>query len=242
MPYGDGGSGAVRGVGAMPFGDGGSGAVRGRRGASPYGLRRSHGTDPAGRGVLVDVRQGSDGQTVIHFRAAGVTLLLAHLLLVGWLTLRPLDVPWITAANFEPLASIRADLALGPVEATRRIGGALLLLAPLGVLLPMAGGRIFVSPWVSLLRTVAAGALISLAIELGQTGVPGQVVDIDSVLLNTTGVVLAHLLVVPVCRARLRRRGVPGVRDLPRYRQETRLRDEAPGGPTPTITRVGIAP
>ncbi|SCG05766.1 VanZ like family protein, partial [Streptomyces sp. Ncost-T6T-2b] len=70
----------------------------------------------------------------------------------------------------------------------------------------MAGGRIFVSPWISLLRTVTAGALISLAIELGQTGVPGQVVDIDSLLLNTTGVVLAHLLVVPLCRARLRRR------------------------------------
>ncbi|MFE7456267.1 VanZ family protein [Streptomyces sp. NPDC057554] len=188
------------------------------------------------------MRQGSDGQTVIHFRAVGLTLLLAHLLLVGWLTLRPLDVPWITAANFELLAGIRADLALGPVEATRRIGGALLLLAPLGVLLPMAGGRVFVSSWVSLLRTVTAGALISLAIELGQTGVPGQVVDVDSVLLNTAGVAVAHLLVVPVWRARLRRRGLPGVRDLPRYRQETRLRDEAPGGSTPTITRVGIAP
>ncbi|MFI2117408.1 VanZ family protein [Streptomyces rubiginosohelvolus] len=188
------------------------------------------------------VRHSSDGQTVIPFRAAGVTLLIAHLLFVGWLTLRPLDVPWITAANFEPLAGIRADLALGPAEAARRIGGALVLLAPLGVLLPMAGGRIFVSPWVSLLRTVAAGALISLAIELGQTGVPGQVVDIDSLLLNTTGVVLAHLLVVPVCRARLRRRGLPGVRDLPRHRHETRLRDEAPQGSTPTITGVGLAP
>ncbi|PCG87575.1 hypothetical protein CIB93_02455 [Streptomyces sp. WZ.A104] len=188
------------------------------------------------------VRQGSDGQTVIHFRAAGVTLLLAHLLLVGWLTMRPLDVPWIAAANFEPFAGIRADLALGRTEAARRIGGALLLLAPLGVLLPMAGGRIFVSPWVSLLRTVTAGALISLAIELGQTGVPGQIVDVDSVLLNTTGIALAHLLVVPVCRARLRRRGLPGVRDLPRYHQETRLRDEAPQGSTPTITGVGIAP
>ncbi len=106
----------------------------------------------------------------------------------------------------------------------------------------MAGGRIFVSPWLSLLRTAAAGALISLAIELGQTGVPGQVVDIDSLLLNTTGVVLAHLLVVPFCRARLRRRGLPGVRDLPHHRQETRLRDEAPGGTTPTITGVGLAP
>ncbi|MCX4674711.1 VanZ family protein [Streptomyces sp. NBC_01433] len=184
----------------------------------------------------MDVRQGSGGQTVIRFRAAGVSLLFAHLLLVAWLTLRPLDVPWMTAANFEPLAGIRADLALGAVEAARRIGEGLLLLAPLGVLLPLAGGRLFVSPWVSLVRTVAAGALISLAIELAQTAVPGQVVDIDSLLLNTAGVGLAHLLVVPVCRARLRRRGQSGVRDAPR------LRDEAPGGPTPTIPRVGIAP
>ncbi|MFD7748455.1 VanZ family protein [Streptomyces sp. NPDC059698] len=190
----------------------------------------------------MDVRHSSDGQTVIHVRAAGATLLAAHLLLVGWLTLRPLDVPWITAANFEPFAGIRADLALGPVEAARRIGGALLLLAPLGVLLPMAGGRIMVSPWLSLVRTTAAGALISLAIELGQTGVPGQVVDVDSLLLNTAGVVLAHLLVVPLCRARLRRRGFPGARDLSYHRQETRLRDEAPGGSTPTITGVRLAP
>ncbi|MEI7033161.1 VanZ family protein [Streptomyces pratensis] len=188
------------------------------------------------------VRQGSGGQAVIHFRAAGVTLLLVHLLLVGWLTLRPLDVPWMMAANFEPFAGIRADLARGPVEAARRIGGALLLLAPLGVLLPMAGGRVSVPSWVSLLRTVTAGALISLAIELGQTGVPGQVVDVDSLLLNTAGVALAHLLVVPVCRARLRRGGLPGVRGLPRHEAETRLRDEAPGGSTPTITGVGIAP
>ncbi|WP_457515207.1 VanZ family protein [Streptomyces sp. TE33382] len=182
------------------------------------------------------MRQGSGGQTVIRFRAAGVLLLFAHLLLVGWLTLRPLDVPWMTAANFEPLAGIRADLALGPVEAARRIGEGLLLLAPLGVLLPMAGGRLLVSPWASLVRTVATGALISLAIELAQTAVPGQVVDIDSLLLNTAGVGLAHLLVVPVCRARLRRRERPGVRNAPR------LRDEAPGGSTPTISRVGIAP
>ncbi|MCX4964424.1 VanZ family protein [Streptomyces sp. NBC_00654] len=182
------------------------------------------------------MRQGSGGQTVIRFRATGILFLFAHLLLVGWLTLRPLDVPWMTAANFEPLAGIKADLALGPVEAARRIGEGLLLLAPLGVLLPMAGGRLFVSPWASLLRTVAAGALISLAIELAQTAVPGQVVDIDSLLLNTVGVGLAHVLVVPACRARLRRREQPGVQNAPR------LRDEAPGGSTPTITRVGIAP
>lgn len=190
------------------------------------------------RRVLGDVRQGLeglDGQTVIRFRGAGVSLLLAHLLFVGWLTLRPLDVPWMTASNLQPLAGIRADLSLGPVEAARRIGEGLLLLAPLGVLLPMAGGRLFVSPWASLARTVAAGALISLGIELAQTGVPGQVVDVDSLLLNTIGVAFAHLLVVPMCRARLRRKQ-ERVGVLPRRR------DEAAQGATPTIPRVGVAP
>ncbi|MEV6259648.1 VanZ family protein [Streptomyces sp. NPDC051784] len=189
------------------------------------------------------VRHSSDGRAVIRFRAAGVLLLLAHLLFVGWLTLRPLDVPWMTAANLQPLAGIRADLALGPVEAGRRIGEGLMLLAPLGILLPMAGGRLLVSPWASLARTVAAGALISMAIELAQTGVPGQVVDVDSLLLNTTGVALAHLLVVPVSRARLRRGNRAGAGDLSHLGSGPRPSSrEMSQGSTPTISRVGIAP
>ncbi|WP_398954417.1 VanZ family protein [Streptomyces sp. GC420] len=178
----------------------------------------------------------------IRLRAAGLGLLAAHLLVVGWLTLRPLDVLWVTAPNLRPLAGIRADLALGGVEAAQRIGEGLLLLAPLGVLLPMADGRLHVSPLVSLMRTVAAGTLISLGIELLQTGVPGQVVDVDSLLLNGAGVALAHLAVVPAGRAWLRRRS-----DEPR--QVTVLKEEAPPskeetsqGATPTIPRVGIAP
>lgn len=186
------------------------------------------------------MRQGTDGQAVIRFRAAGVWLLLAHLLLVGWLSLRPLDVPWVTAANLSPFAGIKADLSLGPATAFRRIGAGLLLLAPLGVLLPMAGGRLHVSPWSSLARTVAAGALISLAIELGQTGVPGQVVDVDSLFLNTAGVALAHVLVVPAGRARLRRHG--GQQQQRRVRVVSRSGHEAPQGSTPTISRVGMAP
>lgn len=149
--------------------------------------------------------QGPGGGAAIRLRTAGLALLFAHLLLVAWLTLRPLDVLWVNAANLTPFAGIRADLALGPVEAARRIGSGLVLLAPLGVLLPMAGGRLAVSFWASLARTVTAGALISLGIELLQTGVPGRVVDVDSLLLNTAGVALAHLAVVPAGRARLRR-------------------------------------
>ncbi|MEV3989481.1 VanZ family protein [Streptomyces sp. NPDC049837] len=199
-------------------------------------------------------RHGSDGSAVIRLRAAGLILLIAHLVLVGWLTLRPLDVMWVTAANLEPLAGIKADLAMGPVEAARRIGEGLLLLAPLGVLLPMAGGRLAVSPWASLARTVVAGALVSLGIELLQTAVPGRVVDVDALLLNTTGVALAHLAVVPAWRGRLRRRQGPGggrgrgsagggargrgagVRGV------GVLRDDVSQGATPRIPRVGIAP
>jgi hypothetical protein len=208
------------------------------------GLPRASGTDPAAARVLGSVRQGSGGQAVIRFRAVGVSLLLAHLLLVGWLTLRPLDVPWMTAANLQPFAGIKADLSLGPVTAVRSIGKELLLLAPLGVLLPLAGGRLLVSPWASLTRTVAAGALISLAIELGQTGVPGQVVDVDSLILNTIGVALAHVLVVPAWRARLRRREQHRGHSPARAGREFRTPQgsAASQGSTPTISRVGIAP
>ncbi|MFJ3227714.1 VanZ family protein [Streptomyces sp. NPDC086783] len=181
-------------------------------------------------------RQGSNGgSAVIRVRATGGVLLVAHLALVAWITLRPLDVPWVSAANLRPFAGIRADLALTPQEAARRIGEGLALLAPLGVLLPLAGGRLTVSPLASLLRTMTAGALISLGIELFQTGVPGQVVDIDSLLLNTAGVALAHMAVVPAARARLRRRAET-------RRRSTVRREETTQGLTPTIPRVGIAP
>lgn len=178
------------------------------------------------------------GSAGVRVRAAGGVLLVAHLVLVAWITLRPLDVTWVSAANLRPFAGIRADLALGWPEAALRIGEGLALLAPLGVLLPMAHGRLAVSPIASLARAVAAGALLSLAIELLQTGVPGQVVDIDSILLNTVGVGLAHLAVVPVVRVALRRRAETRVRaDL--RREEI---SETSQGRTPTIPRVGMAP
>ena len=46
----------------------------------------------------------------------------------------------------------------------------------------MAHGRLRVSPFASFVRTVAAGALVSLGILLLQTGVPGRVPDVDSLL------------------------------------------------------------
>ncbi|MFF7308601.1 VanZ family protein [Streptomyces sp. NPDC008137] len=182
-------------------------------------------------------RQGSvGGSAEFRIRVTGGVLLVAHLAFVAWFTLRPLEVPWVMPANLRPFAGIRADLALGWPEAARHIGGKLALLAPLGVLLPMASGRLAVSPLASLLRAVAAGALLSMGIELLQTGVPGQVVDVDSLFLNTAGVGLAHLALVPAGRSWLRRRTAVPLARMP-------LPPEEPAqGRTPTIPRVGIAP
>ncbi|WP_309050469.1 VanZ family protein [Streptomyces sp.] len=194
-------------------------------------------------------RQGSGGSAAVVVRVAGFVLLAAYLLLVAWVGLRPRDVAWVTAPNTVPLDGIRADLALGGARAVRLLAEGLLLLAPLGVLLPMADGRLDVSPWASLVRTTAAGALVSLALELLQTAVPGQVVDVDSVLLNTAGVALTHLLVVPAGRARLRRRtgagrSVPAVSSagVSRGRGGALPRKEQAQGSTPRIPRVRIAP
>jgi hypothetical protein len=181
-------------------------------------------------------RQGSiGGSAAISVRVAGGVLLVAHLAFAAWYTLRPLDVPYVMPPNLHPLAGLRSDLALGWQEACRRIAGGLGLLAPLGVLLPLAHGRLTVSPLASFVRTTAAGALISLGVELLQTGVPGQRVDIDSLLLNTVGVALAHAALVPAFRSWVRRRdeGAAG--------RSVRQEDPAQGR-TPTIPRVGIAP
>jgi hypothetical protein len=181
-------------------------------------------------------RQGSiGGSAAIRIRVTGGVLLVAHLAFVAWLTLRPLDVPWVQPPNLRPLAGIRADLTLGWPAAAHRIAEGVALLAPLGVLLPMVHGRLGASPLASLIRTVAAGALVSLGILILQTGVPGRVPDIDSLLLNTVGVALAHLAVVPASRVRLRRRSER--RERAALRQE-----EAAQGPTPTFPRVGMAP
>ncbi len=170
-----------------------------------------------------------------RYRLAGCVLLVVHLLTVGWLALRPLTVPWVSAAHLEPLATIRADLALSPWEAARAIGAGVLLLAPLGVLLPWARGRLTASPLGSLTRTVFTSAMVSLALQVVQSGVVGQVLDVDALLLNVTGVAAVHLAVVPAARARLRRRG-------DERRPEPIRREESPQGVTPTIPRVRIAP
>ncbi|MEU6443247.1 VanZ family protein [Streptomyces sp. NPDC047046] len=189
------------------------------------------------------------GARTAHYRAAGVVLLVAHLMFVGWYALRPLDVPWVSAPNTTPFATVRADLALGFPGAVRPLAAGLGLLAPLGVLLPLVGGRVAVSAFASLCRTTLAAGVLAMLLEIAQTGVPGQTVDIDSVLLAIAGTATAHLLVVPAVRRRTRnRRGTPSAVPPP-LRPEEEIPEYSQGcpgglsqGSTPRIPRVGTAP
>lgn len=151
--------------------------------------------------VLEGVRH--DG-LIFRVRAAGLLLTAAYLAFIGWMLLRPHYVEWVPAPNLQPLGTIREDLEMGTLQAARRLGAGLGLLAPLGVLLPMAGGRTDASGFTSFVRTVFAGLMVSLSLEFTQTMVPGQLFDVDALLLNTAGVALAHLLIVPTARRRLR--------------------------------------
>jgi glycopeptide antibiotics resistance protein len=142
----------------------------------------------------------------------------------------------VPPANLQPLATIRADLAAGPLTALTDIGGGLLLLAPVGVLLPLAAGGLYRPLPRTAIRTLPAGALLAAVLALVQSGVPGRVTDVDAVLLHTTGCALAHLLLYPPLRARLRDRAAAARKGpaLPR--------DDAGEAGTPRSPRVGIAP
>ncbi|MGW8378866.1 VanZ family protein [Streptomyces sp. ODS28] len=205
--------------------------------------------------------RGGTPATAPRIRATGLVLLSAHMLLVAWLTLRPLSVPWVAPANLRPFASIRADLAGDPWSALVSIGGGLALLAPVGVLWPLVCGRLHRPLPATWARSTVAGGLVSLGIALVQSGVPGRVADIDDVLLNTAGVALAGLLLYPLLRRLLLRRERAqgdGVRSgdprrggrgaaragaaYDRGRSGVVRREETPQGSPRRAPRVGIAP
>ncbi|MGP3966976.1 VanZ family protein [Streptomyces sp. 6N223] len=144
---------------------------------------------------------GHDVRVHPRVRVAALLLLAAYLAFVAWQSLRPLSVLWVSPANLEPFDTISSDIRQGPEAALRTIGSGLLRLAPLGVLLPLLGRRLGGSRFVSLGRTVSAGGMIALLIEWIQSLVPSRVADVDTIILNTVGIALTHLIAYGGLRA-----------------------------------------
>ncbi|WP_270171030.1 VanZ family protein [Paenibacillus sp. SYP-B4298] len=92
--------------------------------------------------------------------------------------------------NLVPLRTLAAQLQHGYyMVPLRNIGGNLLLLLPLGALLPLASWR----------QAIATGAALSLAIEtlqllMTKVGWGMRTFDVDDVLLNTLGCFIGYLL------------------------------------------------
>ncbi|MEV5748468.1 VanZ family protein [Actinoallomurus sp. NPDC052308] len=109
------------------------------------------------------------------------------------LTLRPMPgASGQVHDNPHPGATLRFYLDRPSIkEAVLEIGGNLALLMPLGVLLPVLFDR-----FRGVIRLTLTVALISLAIEAVQgLLITGRSFDVDDVILNTAGAMIAYLVV-----------------------------------------------
>jgi len=131
---------------------------------------------------------------VLMFRVSAV---LAALVVLGIffyyafrLTLSPVQDNGQAGGNTDPGRSLRFYLDDPTPDTVRQLGGNLILLAPLGVLLPVVAVALR-GP----IRLALVAGLVSLAIEgVQQFLVMGRAFDIDDVILNVAGVVLAYLV------------------------------------------------
>jgi glycopeptide antibiotics resistance protein len=133
-------------------------------------------------------------------------LLALSLLWIVSLTIFPLStgvemghLSPIGRAQLVPLRTIRSLLAFGIEDSEfKQLAGNIVLYVPLGAALPLALPRLRKA-----LRTIAVGALLSLAIEFTQGYLPMHGPDVDDVLLNTLGTGLgyaAYVLVAAIFR------------------------------------------
>lgn len=127
-----------------------------------------------------------------------LTLVVAVMIVVflgvlAYVTLTPIPgAAGQAGGNTQPGWSIRFYLDRPDVRAAiRELGGNLLLLTPLGALLPLLGRRM--RNWLTVTLLCAA---VSLLIETVQgVFVVGRAFDVDDAILNTAGALLAYLLV-----------------------------------------------
>ncbi|MFE6887080.1 VanZ family protein [Streptomyces sp. NPDC057694] len=119
--------------------------------------------------------------------------LVAFSAVLARLTLTPSPASeGIAGSNLRPGASLRqyAD-TYSFAGACKQVGGNLLLGAPFGLLLP-----VLVERRMRMLRVLVVTALVMVLVELAQGAlVEGRAFDVDDVLLNTAGALIAYALI-----------------------------------------------
>ncbi len=114
-----------------------------------------------------------------------VTLAVVTLLPVHW-TLGMFRGPRNFKPQLVPFGGIRGDFENSPVEALAELVGNVVLFTPFGFLLPL-----FVPAMRRWWRVLAAGAAVSLAIELSQLAWPGvRKASVNDVWTNALGALL----------------------------------------------------
>lgn len=138
--------------------------------------------------------------------------------MVFFYTLYPLDFYLFDFdfhdANLVPLVeTIRFLRYLDAPGVKRNLVGNILLLAPLGFLLPILFRR-----FRQFLQVTAAGLLVTLSIEAVQLTMAYRVFDIDDVILNLLGVLFGYILFAMFRVIPFIRRLVDQITDFPRTR------------------------
>ena len=127
-----------------------------------------------------------------------MTRWIAGILLALWvvaglaLTLQPVQPPpgWVVEHNFIPFRMIAHYLANSgsPFWVGQAVGNVLLLL-PLGLLLPAA-----IPAMAGWLRILLVALAASVAIEVAQLWIPNRSADVDDVLLNVVGALIGYAI------------------------------------------------
>lgn len=124
---------------------------------------------------------------------AAFAALVAFSAVLARLTLTPSPASdKIAGSNLRPGASLRQYAqSYTFLAACKQIGGNLLLGAPFGLLLPVLVGR-----RMRMVRVLLLTALVMVLVELAQGAlVEGRAFDVDDVILNTTGALIAYILI-----------------------------------------------
>ncbi|MFE4536456.1 VanZ family protein [Streptomyces scopuliridis] len=152
--------------------------------------------------------------TVALVALAGFAAVLAEL------TLTPSPASEeIAGANLSPGHSLRQyaeDYTF--LAACKQIGGNLLMGAPFGLILP-----VLVPRRLRMVRVVALTVVVMVLVELAQGAVVrGRAFDVDDVILNTGGAVIAYVVVGRVIGRRFHELGARGAAGAPGARAGVR--------------------